>query len=396
MKRSLFFLIAAALIAASFTATVDGPAYAQSNPRECITNYDPNTDYFPEKATFEAAKGVTVDYFKNYKVVKVLTPWGGTPEPFEYVLVMCGTPAPTDPALAKAQVVEVPIKSIVSMSTTYLPHIVSLGVVDTLAGLDAFMFTTLPEVRARIDAKQVYEIGGGGQVNVELVVEKQPDLIMTFGSGFPEYDAHPKLIEAGLKVALNGDYMETTPLGRAEWGKFIGLFYNLEGKATEIYNAEAAEYNRLKGLVEKVNTRPNVLINAPFDGTWYIPGGASFAAQFIRDAGATYPWADDTSAGSLPLSIEVVLEKAQNTEFWLNPSGYTSLDEMQKADPRFAEFAPFKAGKVFNYTARIIGGGNDYFETGAAKPSLILADLIAILHPDVLPGHKLYFYQQLK
>lgn len=365
------------------------------NPAECLSAFDPHIDYFPEKVTIEYASGFEVEYHQSYKVVRVTKPWQGAEAGFVYVLLQCGAPKPEVPK--GTPIIEIPIRSIVSMSTTYLPVLEMLGVLDTLVGVDDLAFAYSPEVQRMGEAGKIEVIGGGAGVNLEKVAVLDPDIIMTYGIGVPDYDAHPKLIEAGYPVVINGEFIEPTPLKRAEWIKFIALFYNLEGLATEKFTAIAEEYNRLVKLAAGAAQKPLVLFNTPYEGTWYIPGGASFLASLLRDAGGTYAWADDTTTGSLPLSIEVVLEKSAEAAVWLNPGFVSSLKDIEAIDTRLGEFTAFKSGMVFNYNARMsAGGGIDYFESGVTSPQVVLADLITILHPELLPDHELFYYQQLK
>jgi iron complex transport system substrate-binding protein len=361
----------------------------------CVTDFDPAIDYFPEKVTLTHSEGWTIEYFNNYKVITVLNPWRDADQQFRYVLVQCGTPPPTD--VGDAQVIEVPVDTIVAMSTTQLPHLSALGLVDRLVGLANFKYVNTPAVVERIEAGELVEIGSGAEVNVEQAIDLQPGLIMTYAVGNPQSDSHPKLLEAGLKVVLNSEYMETSPLGRTEWIKFTGAFFNREAAATAAYDEIVTRYNEIAALAQGVAERPTVFTGAPFQGTWYMPGGNSYVARLLADAGAAYLWADDDSTGSQQLSFEAVFEKAQNADFWLNTSSWTSLADALAADERFAEFAAFKSGKVFNNNARLNPyGGNDYWETGVTNPDIVLADLIKIFHPELLPDHELVYYQQLQ
>ncbi|PDW00786.1 ABC transporter substrate-binding protein [Candidatus Viridilinea mediisalina] len=360
----------------------------------CVTDYDPRVDYFPAKVQVEDGAGWTIAYFNNYKIITVLNPWRDAGEQFSYVLVQCGTPPPAD--VGTAQVIEVPVRTIVSMSTTHLPHLGDLGLLDRLVGLSSFEQVVAPAVVEMIEAGELVEIGRGAGVNVEQAIELEPELIMTFGVGNPERDAHPKLLEAGLKVVLNSEYMETTPLGRAEWIKFTAAFFNQEATANDVYGAMAERYNTMAAQARGVVERPTVFTGAPFQGTWYMPGGNSYVARFLADAGADYLWADDDSTGNQQLSFEVVFERAQAADFWLNPSSWQSLADGLTADERFAQFAAFEHGQVFNNNARLNEtGGNDYWESGLANPDIVLADLIKIFHPELLPEHELYYHQQL-
>lgn len=375
-----------------------GAVFAQNaeNVTEgCVTTFDASVDYFPEKSEIEYSEGYNIEYFNNYKVITVTTPWVGAETPFTYALVQCGTPAP-ETATFDA-VIEVPITSVISMSTTYLPALVELDVLDTLVALDEFDYAYSPEVRELIDAGDIVEVGGSSMVNVEQVLDLDPDVVLTYGIGSSDYDAHPVLTAAGIPVALIGDFNDTTPLGRAEWVKFIAAFYNLEGDANAFFDEVVTNYNDLAALTADVETRPSVMVNAMFGDTWYASGGRSYAAQLIEDAGGAYVWDNDTSTGGLALSFESVLDTAQNADVWLNPNFWFTLADGLAEDERYAEFAAFENGQVYNNIARVTPlGGNDAGELGAARPDLVLADLVAILHPELLPDHELYFYQQLQ
>lgn len=360
----------------------------------CVEDYDPTVDYFPEKISIDYAEGWTIDYFNHYKVVTVTNPWRNAETTFEYVLVQCGTPVPE--GFADAQVIEVPISTIATMSTTHLPHLTSLGLTDALVAIDNFQYVNTPEIIALIEAGKLVEIGSGAAVNVERVIDLNPDVVMTYGVGNPQNDAHPVLLEAGLKVVLNSEYMEPSPLGRAEWLKFTAVLFNYETAAQTVFADIVAQYDELVALAQRAEQRPTVFANTPFQGTWYMPGGRSYPARLLADAGAMYLWADDETLGSQELSFEAVFDRAVNADFWVNTGMWTSRADALAQDERFAKFAAFQNGRMYNNNARVNEhGGNDYWESGVTNPHLVLADLIAIFHPELLPEHELYFYQQL-
>ncbi|MEB2288283.1 MAG: ABC transporter substrate-binding protein [Anaerolineae bacterium] len=361
----------------------------------CVEGYDSAADYFPQKATIEYAENFSVEYFANYKLVTLNETWPGS-EPARYVLVQCGTPAP-DGVDADA-VIEVPATSLLTMATTYLPLVVELGLLDHLVGHDEFDYVTTPDVRALIDAGELVEVGEGAGVSVETVLDLEPSLILASSSGLIEYDAHPVLVEAGLPVVLTGDWLEKTPLGRAEWVKFVGLFYNREAEAEAIFNEIADEYQALVSLAAGATERPTVFVDAPWQGTWYMAGGGSYTARLLADAGADYLWADDESGGSQALSFEAVLEGAADADFWVNAGGYwMSKADMLATDERFGEFAAVQNDNAWSNNLYLNDfGGNYYYEGGIAHPDWILADLVAIFHPALLPDHEMMFYRQLK
>lgn len=357
--------------------------------------FDAAVDYFPEKNTLTHTDGFTVEYFNNYKVVTVREPYPGATESMQYVLVQCGTPAPE--GFLDEQVIEVPVQTIVTMSTTYLPFLDELGLLDRLVGLDDATYVSNPTVLKMAEDGKLAMLGYGSGVNVEQALELSPDLILTYGSGAPDYDAFPALIEAGLKTVVNAEWLETSPLGRAEWGKFIAVFFNKEADAEALFAQNVEQYDQYTALVAGVTEKPTVFAASDYQGTWSMPGGNSFAATFLKDAGANYLWADDTTTGSLPLAFEAVFEKAQNAQYWVNVGYFATPDDLLAADSRYAEFAAYQNGNIWNNDAQTSAtGGNDYYESAVAHPELVLADLIKIFHPELLPDHDLVYYRQLK
>ena len=361
----------------------------------CVDAFDPNVDYFPEKISLTHTTGFSVEYHNSYKVITVATPWPGAGEAQQYVLVQCGAPEPT--GFDAAQIIEVPVQQIATMSTSYLPFLDMYGLLDRLVAVDDVTYVNNPAVLAMAEAGTLVQIGYGAGVNVEQILDLAPDLVMTYGSGSPEYDAHPVLLNAGLKVAVNAEWLETSPLGRAEWGKFIALFFNKEAVAESTFADTVARYEDLKAKAAAAAEKPTVLTDSEYQGSWYVAGGRSFTAQLLADAGAAYLWADDESTGSIPVAFEAVFDKAADADFWLNVGFVNSLEEMKAADERYTDFAPFQKGNVWNNNKRQnANGGNDYYESAVAQPDAVLADLIAIFHPELMPEYEMVYFQRLQ
>lgn len=382
---------AAAQPAIASGATVEG-----GNLREgCVENYDPSIDYFPDKSVVTQGDVWNIEYHNNYKVISVTNPWRGAEETFAYVLVQCGTPAPE--GFPEAQIIEVPVERVITMSSTQIPILVALGRVEALVGMDSFDYVTALEVLERIAAGDVTAVGYQSGMDLEQVIALEPDLVLTYGYGDPQYDVHPKLLEAGVPVGLHSDYMESSPLGRSEWIKFIAAFFNDEATANQVFDATVNRYEELATLAHGVEEQPTVLLGAARGDNWSMPGGGGYVARFLADAGAAYLWADDTSTGNIPLTYEEVLDKAQDADYWLNTGSWKSLADGLNADERNAEFDAFAPGRIFNNNLRLNDrGGNDYWERGIANPDEVLADLIHIFHPELLPEHELIFYRALE
>ena len=404
MKRLPIVVLLVALIGllAILPATAQDDAVLDANlTDECVTDYDSEVDYFPEKVEVTDAENFSVEYFNHYKVVTVTDAFDAA-EPFTYVLVQCGTPAPAANDFPDdTQFLEVPAGDIIAMSTTQLPHLTELGLVDNLVGLDSFLFVNTPEVRELIDAGELVEVGSGAEVNVEVVLDVEPDIVMTFGFD-PSTDAHPVLIEAGIFTALNAEWREPTPLARAEWIKYTALFYNVEAEAEAAYSEIVTAYESARELAASVpaDERPTVLWNrfSSFTEAWSIPGAETYVGALINDAGGTIALGEEAPNDSERLSFEVIYDGALDADVWIaNAFGITTLDGLLDEDARYGDFAAVQNRNVWNNSLDVNeNGGNNYFELGVTNPHLILQDLVAIFHPDLLPDHEFSFYLRLE
>ncbi|MDE2859419.1 MAG: ABC transporter substrate-binding protein [Chloroflexota bacterium] len=391
-KLVVFFAILMFLLPAT--------AQEQNLTEGCITDYNANVDYFPEKVEILDAERFAVAYHNHYKVVSVSDAYDGAPG-FDYVLVQCGAPAPPASDFADgAQFIEVPAGDIIALSTTQLPALAQLDLLRHLAGVDSAFYISTVEVVDAVADGQIAEVGFGAQINIELVLSLEPQLVMSYGFN-PATDAHPVLLEAGVFTALDASWRELSPLGRAEWLKFTALFYNREAAATEIYDNIASEYENARQIAASVSEadRPNVLINSflGYADAWFIPGQETYVGRLIRDAGGELLLAEEASTASQGLSFEAVYEGGLGADVWLVETfGVSSQAELLALDSRFGDFAAFQAGDVWNNNAdENANGGNNYYEWGVTNPHLVLRDLVAIFHPDLLPEREFVFYQRL-
>ncbi|MBI1258098.1 MAG: ABC transporter substrate-binding protein [Chloroflexi bacterium] len=401
--RLLFSLVLVMLLGLPVLAQDATSEAAVAAAPACVSNYDATVDYFPDKVEPDYSKGWTVEYHNNYKVVDVTTPWPGAAasDAFRYILVECGTPKPE--GYDGAEFIEIPAGKVIALGTSYIPQLNELGVLDDLIGVDSFDFFNTPAVVDMIAANKLIAVGSGSSVNVEAVLNADPGLILTFGSGSPDYDAHPALIQAGAPVVVASDYVEQTPLGQAEWIKFTSMFYDKEAVANQVFGEKADAYAQLVELTKGVTDQPLVLWNSysSYSNNWFIPGSESFAANYVRDAGGKLVLGDSPELqgnnNALPFDFEAVYAAGLNADIWMpGVFGVSILGDLVAQDARYADFAAVKSDQVYNYDAREnANGGNDYFETGVANPQDVLADLIKIFHPDLLPDHTLIYFRQL-
>jgi len=390
--RTLFVALWLVLLAILPAAAQDGVLEANLTD-ECVTDYDPETDYFPEKVEIINAQNLSVEYFNNYKVVTV----SGSTADYRYVLLQSGTPMPEGDALPNdAQVVQVPAEGIVTLSTTYLPGLAELGLAEQLVGMDSFLFTSTPEILERIESGELIEVSPNFELNLELVLEADPALVMT-----DDFDPGriTQLIDAGVVAAVNTDYLEQTPLGRAEWLKYAALFYNEEAEAEAIFEEITAAYEEVSDLADDIpeEDRPVVLWNSfsTFVEAWSIPGSQTYSGFLIEDAGGRIALGEEAGEASALLSFEAVYEGALDADIWVpGLFNISTLEDIFAMDARYADFEAVQEGEVWNYDLDVnTNGGNNYFELGVIAPHLALQDLVAIFHPELLPDHEFNFFR---
>jgi iron complex transport system substrate-binding protein len=340
------------------------------------------------------AKGLEIYRYDGYTVVKVTNPWPDARESFTYVMKQKGGVVPD--SLKNNTILSVPLKSVVVTSTTHIPSLEMLGVENTLVGFPGTDYVSSVKTRARIDSGKVIEAGANESLNTEVMLDLNPDAVVAFGINSTNKTLN-SLLQSGMAVLYNGDWTEQTPLGKAEWIKFFGALYDQDDKADSLFTGIENEYNNALRLVQKAAGSPTVLSGAMYQDHWYLPQGGSWASLFLKDAKASYLWADTEGTGSLNLSFETVLEKAGNADIWIGPSQFTSLKEMTGANPHYAQFKSFRNKQVYSFSSKKgAKGGLIYYELAPNRPDLVLKDLISILHPELLPGHKLHFFEKLK
>jgi len=344
--------------------------------------------------TVKYARGLQIYNYEGFTVVKVTQPWPDATDGFTYVMQHKGAVLPD--SLKNSIIIPVPLKSIAVTSTTHIPSLEMLGVENTLVGFPGTDYISSVKTRARIDSGKVKEAGANESLNTEVLLDLAPDAIVAFGINSTNKTLN-SLQQSGLKVIYNGDWTEQSPLGKAEWIKFFGALYGKEKEANELFNKVEKDYNEALKLAQKVSTKPTVMAGALFQDQWYMPQGGSWGALFLKDAGANYLWADSAGTGSISLSFETVLEKAENADVWIGPGQFTSLKEMTDTNPHYAQFKSFKNKQVYSYSNKKgATGGLLYFELAPNRPDLVLKDLISILHPALLPGYQLNFFEKLK
>jgi cobalamin transport system substrate-binding protein len=328
--------------------------------------------------------------------VRIINPWQGATHITQvYFLVKRGSVLPA--GIDSADVIFVPVRKIICMSTTHIAMISALHEERSIVGVSGTNLIYSPRLIKDAENGLIADVGYESNLNKELILKLSPDLIMSYGIGSESTGYLGKIKELGIKIITNADYLEDDPLGRAEWIKLFGALYCKEDLADSIFNAEAANYNNLALYIKQnIKFRPKVLLGLPFKDTWYISPGNSFISKLIIDAGGDYLWSDIKSSISIPYGIENVFVRGLNADFWLNIGTAKSRIEISAIDQRLEELPCFKNDNLFNNINRITeSGGNDFWESGSLHPYLILKDIATIIHPELFSDHNLRYYRKI-
>jgi len=340
------------------------------------------------------AKGFEIQSFNEYKVITLKNVWPGSEREFKYALIEKGATLPSSETFDA--IIEIPVKKIVVTSTTHIPSLEMLGVEESLVGFPNLDYISSIKTRKRIAEDAIVELGRNEDINTEVLINLSPDLVVGFA-----VDGVNKTLsiikKTGIPIVYNGDWTETSPLGKAEWIKFFGVFFKKEKEADSIFSEIMTQYLIAKEKALKAKNRPTVLSGAMYKDVWHLPQGNSWAAQFIADANGEYLWKESEGTGSLSLNLENVLEKGVNADYWIGPGYFSSLLQLKDTHNVYIQFDAFKNDNVYNFTNKKgETGGLLYFELAPNRPDIVLKDIIKILHPELLPEHELFFFDKLQ
>lgn len=354
-----------------------------------------------EKQIFQAgdtlsishAKGFSIIAYDGFKILEVKNPWPKAQRSYKYLLVEDSSRVPVD--MIYDHKINIPIKQLVVTSTTHIPSLESLGVSKALIGFPGLDYISSPETRKLIKENKIAELGKNESINTEILISISPDAVI----GFAVTGSNKtfSIIEnSGIPVLFNGDWIEESPLGKAEWIKFFGVLFNKSAEADSYFSNVERNYNEAKALASTAKFSPSVLSGSMYKDQWYVPYGNSWPARFIKDANARYIYEDTNGSGSMALAFESVLAEAQNADYWIAPGQFISFKQLDESSNHYRRFNAVEKQQVYTYSNTTgESGGVLYYELAPGRPDLVLKDLISIFHKDLLPHHKPVFFKPL-
>ena len=341
----------------------------------------------PDSLVFRYARLIHVEQREGCRVVYIDNPWMQGKGLHTYVLVPYDAPLPDD--LPGGTIVRIPLRRSVVFTSVHCALIDQLQATAQVAGVADLKYIKVPFVQEGVQSGRIADCGDGMSPVVEKIIDTEADALLL--SPFENAGGYGQMEDINIPIVECAEYMEMSPLARAEWIRFYGMLYGKEKEAEQLFAQVETNYTTLKQLAATVADRPSVLVDKMAGSVWYVPGGRSTIGQMLSDANADYPWTDDTHSGSLQLAIETVLERAGESDFWLlrydSPTPLTMLQLLSEKDG-YRMVRSVENGRVYgcNVTTSM------FYEETPFRPDLLLQDLIKILHPDIpnLPEPRYY------
>ncbi len=336
------------------------------------------------------ARGFKVSYLSgNIRLIDIQDPQKENAHTFHYALIPRGTmPQNVPPGYT---LIETPVRTVICMTSLQLSNFIKLKACDHVVGITSTRHLFNEEMNERLKSGKTAKIGIEGNFDSEVIISLNPDIIFISPFKRGGYDA---MRETGIPLVPHLGYKEMTPLGQAEWIKFVGLFTGREMEANRIFASIERRYQELKELTATVEHRPTVFSGEIRGGNWYAVGGKSFLAQLFRDAGADYFLKDDPRSGGVTLDFETVYSQAESAEYWRIVNSYDgtfTYDALKALDSRYADFKAFRNKGVIYCNMR----EKPFYESMPMEPEIVLGDLIKAFHPGLVPDYQSKYYKLL-
>ncbi|MCM1504324.1 MAG: ABC transporter substrate-binding protein [Muribaculum sp.] len=349
--------------------------------------------YSPEYASGFDIKGAEG---KSSTLITVNNPWQGADSVTTRLFIARN--GETAPEGFSGQILNGDAKRIVAMSSTHVAMLDAVGAVDRVVGVSGLDYIANPHIATNRDS--IGDVGYEGNIDYELLLSLNPDLVLLYGINGAS-PMEKKLKEFGIPFMYVGDYVEESPLGKAEWTVALSECIGRRSTGETVFNGIVDRYSDVKSKVKSFlstnsRPRPKVMLNTPYGDSWFMPSVKSYAIRLITDAGGDYVYTKNTGNSSKPVDLEEAYRLTSEADVWLNVGSASSLDELKAACPKFTDTRCFIDGNVYNNTLKTTpAGGNDYFESAIVKPDLLLRDLVKIFHPELIEDDFVY-YKKLK
>lgn len=337
------------------------------------------------------AENLTVREFPDFTEVTVRNPWDTLKTLQKYILVERDSEMPA--GLPEGTIIKVPVTNALVYSTVHNSLITELGAIDAIGGICNSKYVNGKELQARLASGRIVDCGVSLSPDLEKIIKLKPQVIML--SPFENNDKYAKVGELGIPIIECADYMETSPLGRAEWVRFYGMLFGKQDVADKMFAETESNYLKLKQIANGLAIKPKVIIDQRYGQVWNVPGGVSTMGRLIEDAGGINPFASYKQSGSVPLAPEKVLAEAHDADIWFvryNQEKDKSLRELGNDAPVNSQFKAFKDGRVYGCNTRYV----NFYEETPFHPDLILEDMVHLMHPELSSSAPARYYSLMQ
>ena len=359
----------------------------------CISRNKTSLEVFKQNIYIpEYASGFKILGAENFAstLIQITNPWQGAKDiTMSYFVSRNGEQAP---AGFNGPIIPAGAKQIVCMSSSYIAMLDALGEINRIVGVSGIDYIANPYILAHKDS--IKDLGP--EMNYELLISLKPDVVLLYGIGDAQTAVTDKLKELSIPYLYMGEYLEESPLGKAEWMLVLSELTDKREEGMEIFREIPKRYYALKTLTDSVKQRPTVMFNTPWNDSWVMPSTQSYMAQLVTDAGADYIYKENNSNSSTPIGLETAYKLIQKADYWINVGMASTLDELKTVNPKFVDAKAVREKTVYNNNLRTTPtGGNDYWESAVVRPDIVLRDLIHIFHPELV-SDSLYYYRHLE
>lgn len=331
--------------------------------------------YTPEYASGFDIRGTQRD---SSTLITVRNPWQSAAEVEQQLLVLRqGVKAP---AGFTGQAVAAPVRRVICMSSSHVAMFDAVGEIWRVKGVSGLDYISNPYINERSRCGEVRDVGYDTNLDFELLASMRPDLVLLYGVTGENSVLTGKLRELHIPYIYFGDYMEESPLGKAEWLVAVAELCDCRDRGCAVFEGIAGRYNTLKAAVDTTAVRPRVMLNTPYRDTWFMPSSRSYMIRLVEDAGGQYVYTKNDSDTSVAVEQEEAFLLAHQADLWLNTGACNTLGELRSQNPKFADVPAVRNGRVWNNNRRQTArGGSDFWESGVVRPDRVLSDLMAVI-----------------
>lgn len=319
-------------------------------------------------------------------LVTIRNPWQGGSDVEQYLLIL--REDERRPSAFPGQIVQAPVHRVVCMSSSHVALFDAIGQSKRICGVSGIDYISNSYVREHRMCGEVRDVGYDTNLNFELLSAMRPDIVLLYGVTGENPVITRKLEELAIPYIYIGDYMEESPLGKAEWMVVAAELCDMREAGADTVRRIAGDYNRLKERIAGLpaEKRPRVMLNTPYRDTWFMPSTRSYMVRLIEDAGGEYIYTKNNSDASVAVDLEEAYLLAHDADCWINVGACNTLQELTSQNPKFATVPAVRNRRVWNNNRRQTpAGGSDFWESGVVRPDRVLEDLYTVFYEDGAP-----------